>query len=284
MVLTDRVVLITGCSSGIGDALCREFHQRGDRVVATARRIESLESLQSEGILTERLDVNNSDDIDRVVETILKREGKIDILINNAGFGLMKPAIELSNSDLLSQFQTNAIAPLALARKVFPSMRDRGSGIIVNTGSISGIIPTPFAGAYCASKAALHALSDAMRMELSPFGIQVITVQPGAIQSQFGENAAAKVSGSLQSNSAYQSIQDRILQRATVSQINATPTDRFAKQLVDRLVKSNPPAVIRLGKQSFFLPLLKLFLPLPTLDRLLKQKFGLSSMRDRSSS
>ncbi len=278
MALDSKVVLITGCSSGIGKALCEEFHQKGCRVVATARRLETLDELKSQGMEVEQLDVNNNEEINRVVETVIEREGKIDILINNAGYALIGPSIEIPEDDLLLQLKTNVIAPVTLAKKVAPSMRKNGAGIIVNIGSVSGVVSSPFAGAYCASKAAVHSLSDALRMELSPFGIQVVTVQPGAIRSQFGENAAEKASDVLRSDSWYQSIRKKILERARLSQTNATPTKIFARDLARLILKENPPSVIRLGNQSIFLPVMKFLLPRFILDRLMTKKFGINSL------
>ena len=168
MVQSKQVVLITGCSSGIGEALSREFHKKNCHVIATARRIESIEKLRKEGLDTKQLDINNHEEINRVVATILENTGRIDFLINNVGYALIGPTIELTNSQLQSQLETNVLAPLALIRAVAPSMKKNGEGKIVNIGSISCVVSTPFSGAYCASKAALHSLSDALRMELLP--------------------------------------------------------------------------------------------------------------------
>lgn len=242
---------------------------------------ESFEMIPVEGMETHQLDVTNRDDINRVVDNITERGGKIDILINNAGYALIGPSIELSDADLYSQMETNFIAPLALIRKVFPSMRQNEQGVIVNIGSISGLVSMPFSGAYCASKAALHALSDTLRMELAPFKIKVVTVQPGAIQSGFGKAAAKRASDLFTPDSLYKLLQDKIISRAEISQVDATPTDEFAKKLVDLLLKDNPPSVIRLGKKSFFLPAMKLLLPHSIFDHILNKRFGLIMINNR---
>jgi short-subunit dehydrogenase len=280
----ETVVLITGCSSGIGAALCEEFHQKGCRVIATARRLESLEKLQSKGMEIQQLDVNNQDDIERIAHTYSKRGVKIDILINNAGFAVIGPTIELSDADLRSQLETNVIAPLALIREIAPAMRENGNGVIVNIGSISGLVSTPFSGAYCASKAALHALSDTLRMELAPFKIKVVTVQPGAIKSRFGEAASKRASDLLKPESWYTSVQDKIINRAEISQVDATPANEFTKKLVKLLLKNNPPPIIRLGKKSLFLPAMKFLLPRSVFDHILNKKFGLTLMNQENSS
>ncbi len=276
-----RVVLITGCSSGIGEALSREFHKRGCKVVATARRVEGLEGLKAEGIDTEQLDVNERDDVIRVVRATLRKYCDIDILANNAGFALFKPAIELSDSELRSQLETNFVAPLALAREVMPAMKRKGRGKIVNIGSVSGVVTTPFSGAYCSSKATLHSLSDAMRMELRPFGIQVIAVQPGAVQSNFGATASSAALDALKENSLYRSVRAAIIDRAALSQQRATPAREFAQSLVEILLEETPPAIVRLGKYSRLLPALQRLLPTKYLDQVFSRRFALSSIEHR---
>lgn len=272
------VVLITGCSSGIGKALCRAFHQRGCQVVATARRVEAVDDLTAHGILTLPLDVTDAAGIRQVIETVLTQQGRIDILINNAGFGQFGPLMDLSPAQLQAQFHTNVLAPLELVQQVAPAMKGQRSGVIVNIGSISGVVTTPFAGAYCASKAALHSLSEALRMELTPFGIQVVTVQPGAIQSNFGQAAEQGLVGVLSPESWYVPLEAEIRARALLSQTQATPADEFAEQLVVAVMRPQPPITIRLGKKSRWLPLLKQVLPPRLMEFLLKRQFGLTQL------
>jgi len=278
MEKSKQVVLITGCSSGIGEALSREFHKKNCHVIATARRIESLEELRKEGLVTEQLDINNREDVNRVVATVLKKMGRIDLLINNAGYALIGPTIELTDSELQSQLETNVFSPLALIRAVVPGMKNTGRGKIVNIGSISGVVSTPFSGAYCASKAALHSLSDTLRMELTPFGIKVITVQPGAIKSNFGKAASEGAKDLFKPDSWYKSVQKEIIGRAELSQVNATSANVFAADLVNIVLKENPPAIVRLGKKSWFLLAIKQLLPTATLDRILIKKFGIDTI------
>ena len=148
----------------------------------------------------------------------------------------MGPSIEIPENELILQFQTNVFAALYVTQKIAPVMKEKGNGLILNIGSVSGITTTPFSGVYCATKAALHSLSDALRMELSIFGINVITVQPGGIQSQFGESAKALVTRILKPESWYRSMNDSIKLRADTSQDKATPTDEFAKKLVKSIM------------------------------------------------
>ena len=276
--MASPVVLITGCSSGIGSSLCRAFQREGYRVVATARQVERLESLRETGMAVLALDVDNPRAIEDGVRSVLTAEGKIDVLVNNAGFGQFGPLMDVGREKLQRQFQTNVFAPLLLAQQVAPSMKEQGSGLIVNIGSISGLVTTPFAGAYCASKAALHSLSEAMRMELAPFNIQVVTVQPGAIASGFGQSAETSLTGVMSSSSWYAALEPDIRARAKLSQVAATPSDRFATKLVAQVTRANPPIVIRLGKKSLWLPWLKRILPNRLMEFMLSRKFGLSDL------
>ncbi|PSR19318.1 short-chain dehydrogenase [filamentous cyanobacterium CCP3] len=273
------VVLITGCSSGIGQALCQAFHRRGCRVVATARRLADIDDLKAHTVMTLPLDVTDSAGIQQVIATVLAQEGRIDLLVNKAGFGQFGPLMDLSAAQLQAQFQTNVLAPVELAQQVAPVMKRQRSGVIVNIGSISGVVTTPFAGAYCASKAALHSLSEALRMELAPFGIQVVTVQPGAIQSNFGHAAEQGLAEVLSPESWYSLLESKIRARAVLSQAQATPADTFAEQLVAAVMRQPPPMILRLGKKSRWLPLLKQLLPLRLMEFLLRRQFGLTQIQ-----
>jgi short-subunit dehydrogenase len=272
----NEVVLITGCGSGIGKALALAFHAQGHRVCATARRLQTMQDLAGQGIHTLALDVTQASDIQRVLGELRDGGLAVGMLVNNAGYGAMGPLLDLPASEWQKQFDVNVFAPMALARAVLPEMISRRRGTIVNISSVSGVMPTPFAGAYCASKAALNAASDALRMELRPLGIDVVTVQPGGIQSAFGERAADDVN--LAPDSPYQAIREGVLSRANESQAGATPAERFASELVGKLAQPHPPALIRLGQKSTLLPLMKRWLPNAWLDRMLMRRFQLDRL------
>lgn len=288
-----KTVLITGCSSGIGRALCAEFLAKGFYVYASARNIRSLNDLAEHPNLTKlALDVNSSSSIHNTVVHIQQDNNALDILINNAGYAAMGPLADMPIEDLRAQFETNVFAPIELTNACLPllmakkipekatSNKNRTTQTmsqVVNIGSVSGITTTPFSGAYCATKAALHALSDAQRMELAPFGIDVITVQPGAIQSKFGDNSLSNVLQRITPESLYEPLKEAIQARATASQDNPTPAAEFAATLVEQLL-NKPKAVIRIGNGSFLLPLLKRWLPVKILDKILSKKFNLTSL------
>ena len=280
--MNTKTVLITGCSSGIGRALTEEFLRHGYLVYAAARNTDSLHNLTSEHLIPLQMDVNNADDITRVATTIRERSGHLHCLINNAGYAAMGPVAELSSESLQQQFATNVFAPVALTKALLPLLQagqnEKHPAQVVNIGSVSGILTTPFSGAYCATKAALHALSDALRMELAPFNIQVITVQPGAIQSKFGDNSLANLGDLIQPDSLYAPLKQQIQARATASQDNPTPAADFARELMAQLL-SQPDPVIRIGNGSRALPFMKRWIPLALLDKILSKKFGLLALK-----
>ncbi|MEZ5573601.1 MAG: SDR family oxidoreductase [Halioglobus sp.] len=272
-----RKLLITGCSSGIGRALADAFRQQGDTVIATARRIETLDALKAQGCETETLDVNSDASMQALLDSISQRHAHIDVLINNAGISAMGPLAEIPADKLRGQFETNVIAPVLLTQKLLPLIRKSSQGVIINIGSISGVLTTPFAGAYCASKAAIHSISDAMRMELAPFGIRVVTVQPGGIKSNFGDAAAASVNDWLSDDSLYAPIRDGIMARAGASQENATPAEEFAAVLVKSL-NSSSDNTWNIGHGSRAFPLMARWLPEKLLSKALSKKFALTRL------
>lgn len=274
-------VLISGCSSGIGAAIARELHRRGHRVYATARRPETLADLAGAGIATLPLDVNDDASIKAAMAAIEQDVGHLDMLINNAGFSQVGAVVDLTREDLRRQYETNVIAPVAMTRAALPLLRSavavHGKALLVNVGSIVGLFTTPWAGAYSSSKAAVHALSDALRMELAPFGIRVVTVQPGGVRSAFGQHAEAAIR--LPEDSVYLPAAGGIRARAQAGQKGATPVEEFVVPVVDRLLRDAPPAIIRGGKNSVRLPLLKKLLPLAGFDRLVSKVFGLDRFK-----
>lgn len=275
------IVLITGCSSGIGRALAHSFHARGARVVATARDAASLEDLRRLGMSTLDLDVLDEVSVSRAFQRVESEFGRLDILVNNAGYGLMGPVVDFDEEELVRQFRTNVFSIPRLCRHGATLMRRQGSGVIANVGSVSGLVITPFAGAYCASKAAVHALSDALRMELAPFGIQVVTVQPGAIQSHFGTNAEAHAVAALKPGSWYEPLRQAILARAQASQQRATPSDEFADWLAGELLHPHPPIVLRGGANSSLMVWMQRLLPRRRMDRFMAGKFQLPLLSRR---
>lgn len=268
------IALITGCSSGIGRALADAFRNAGYEVWATARKTEDVAALASAGFRARQLDVNDPQALQHLSEEIDYAHGGLDVLINNAGYGAMGPLLDGGVEAMRRQFETNVFAVVGVTRALFGLLR-RNRGLVVNIGSVSGVLVTPFAGAYCASKAAVHAVSDALRLELSPFGIRVLEVQPGAIQSSFASNAGHEAEQLLKPESAWWPMRESIRARARASQDKPTPASEFAKGLLKAAQQNPTPTLVRLGNGSRALPLLANLLPTRLLDKVLKKKFGL---------
>jgi NAD(P)-dependent dehydrogenase (short-subunit alcohol dehydrogenase family) len=273
------VVLITGCSSGLGRAMAIEFAKQGHTVFATARRAEDIQDLASEKLTPLQLDVTNTASIAAILEKVKEHAGGVDLLVNNAGFGLMGPLLELPLKEVRLQFETNVFGPLTLVKAVAPYMVKQGCGRIVNVGSVSGVLTSPFAGPYCASKAALHSLSDAMRLEMAPFGIGVITLQPAKIASKFGDTAARLLRELVPPSSLYLSIFRFMEKRALASQSGATDATQIARKIVRAVTSKRPRRLIRLGKNSWIMPFFRWGFPLALTDCVLSRLFGLHLLR-----
>lgn len=269
------VALITGCSSGIGRALADTFRDAGYTVWATARKAGDVEKLAAAGFRACPLDVNDARALQQLAEAIDTEHGGLDLLINNAGYGAMGPLLDGGVEAMQRQFETNVFAVVGVTRALFPALR-RARGLVVNIGSVSGVLVTPFAGAYCASKAAVHALSDALRLELAPFGVRVMEVQPGAIQSSFASNAGHEAEQVLTPESAWWPLRENIRARARASQDRPTPASEFAVGVLAAVRKTPVPGLVRLGNGSRALPLLANLLPSRLLQGVLKKKFGLN--------
>ena len=275
-----KTILITGCSSGIGEALAREFQRRGHRVYATARNRASLAGLESAGVHGLELDVNDDGSIVSAVEKVREESGQLDLLVNNAGVPGVGAAVDLGRDDLRQVYETNVISPVRVTAAALPLLRaavaSRGSATVANVGSIVGVVATPFAAAYCSSKAALHSLTDTLRMELAPFGIRVTCIQPGGVRSSFGRHAEEGIR--LPEGSIYRPAERGIQARARAGQVGATPAEEFAVPVADRLLRTRPPRVIRGGANSVRLPLLKRLLPPAMFDARLSRMFRLDRL------
>ncbi|HEX3763782.1 MAG TPA: oxidoreductase [Kofleriaceae bacterium] len=182
-----KVWLITGASSGFGRALAELAVLRGDRVVATARNTAALADLAAgapERVLPVRLDVTRPAEIEAAVAAALARFGAIDVVVNNAGFGIVGAVEETGDAELRGAFEAMFFGAVALTRAVLPHMRTRRTGTIVQITSMGGIITAPGYGAYCAAKHALEAVSESLAAEVAPLGIRVLIVEPGAFRTQ----------------------------------------------------------------------------------------------------
>jgi len=188
---TGRVVLITGCSTGIGRETALHLAKRGWRVFASARQLDDIRDLQSGQIFILPLDVSDEASRVQAINEVVKQAGRLDALVNNAGVNIGGPLELISLQDARDQFETNTWGALRLAQLAVPVMRGQGGGRIVNISSVMARLPLPFSGLYCSSKSALEAISDILRWELSPWNIHVSIIELGSFQSNVGSKAKA---------------------------------------------------------------------------------------------
>ncbi|PHU00752.1 hypothetical protein BC332_30539 [Capsicum chinense] len=246
------VVLITGCSNGgIGHELARAFAARNCLVVATARSLTSMSDFQNDPrFFLQELDVLSEQSVTHVLTNVLDKFGAIDVLVNNAGVQCIGPLAEVPLSSIQHTFSTNVFGPIRLIQSVVPHMASRKKGKIVNVGSCSALAPGPWCGAYSASKAAVHSFSDSLRLELEPFGIDVITVVPGAVTSKIGDAAIVSYS-QMPEWKLYKKFEEPIRARAHFSQgPKSTPAEEFAKRTVNAVLKEKPPTWFSIGHMS----------------------------------
>ncbi len=191
--MASRTVLITGCSSGIGRAAAISLHAAGLTVYATARRVDSMADLASRGIHTLALDVTDEASMTEAVSAVEAASGAVGVLVNNAGYGLYGPVEQLPMDEIRRQFETNFFGLVRLTQLVLPGMRRRGGGRILNVSSMGGRITLPGGAFYHASKYAVEALSDALRMEVAQFGIDVVLIEPGPVKTPWNDIAAGSL-------------------------------------------------------------------------------------------
>ena len=185
-----KVILITGASSGIGYDAAQTLAQQGHRVYAAARRVERMEPLKTMGVQVISMDVTDEASMQKGVESVIQAEGKIDVLINNAGYGYFGAIENVPMEEARKQLEVNVFGLARLTQLVLPYMRKQRSGRIINTSSIAGKMVFYMGGWYNVTKYSVEALSDALRMEMKPFGIDVVMIEPGAIKTDWGVIAA----------------------------------------------------------------------------------------------
>lgn len=193
--MTKRVALITGCSSGIGEATAARLAKGDWTVYATARRPETLKALATAGCRTLALDVTDEDSMKTAVDKVTSEAGGVDALVNNAGYSQSGATESLDLADIRRQFETNVFGLLQMCQLVLPHMREQRSGRIVNISSMGGRLVFPGGGAYHATKYAVEAFSDALRFEVSGFGVKVVLIEPGLITTNFENAAVASMDG-----------------------------------------------------------------------------------------
>lgn len=208
--MSKKVILITGASSGMGKETAKKLIQQGHTVYTVARRIEQMQDLKKMGGYPMQMDVTNESDIQNVIDTILKQEGKIDVLWNNAGFGLYGSVEDIPVTEARQQFEVNLFGLATITQKVVPQMRKQNSGTILNTSSMGEKMYTPMGAWYHASKHAVEGFSDCLRLELKQFNIDVVVLEPGIIVTEFGDVMLKNIS-KFSSKGAYASLTEKLV-------------------------------------------------------------------------
>jgi len=223
-----KTVLITGCSTGIGRATAEHLAARGWTVYATARRPESIRDLATRGCKTLALDVCDDASMRAAVETIERGGGTVGVLVNNAGYGQEGAFEEVPMAEVRRQFETNVFGLVRLTQLVLPGMRRQGWGRIVNLSSMGGRLTLPGGAFYHATKYAVEALSDALRFEVRPFGIDVVVIEPGPIKTRFGDTAIAAAQSVAPAASPYATFNRVLAQR--IKEAYEGPMGRLAAE------------------------------------------------------
>lgn len=273
---TDRVALIAGASSGIGFHTASLLARRGYTVYGTSRKVDesSRAHVQGIGFSLVEMDVDNEDSVRKAVDTVMDKESRLDIVVNSAGFGLAGALEDTSIEEAKQQFETNFFGVLRICRAVLPIMRRQRYGYLVNVGSIGGVLGIPFQSIYSASKFALEGLSEALRMEVEPYGIRVVLIQPGNYRTEFtARRVRAKESSP---GSVYHKTFERALGVMEKDELEAPEPKRVA-QVIEQAVTSDSPGLRYVADPSIarFAPFLKRILPYAIVEAGLKRVFKL---------
>ncbi len=273
-------IVITGATSGIGKHAALHLVRRGHRVIATGRNPAALERLKLEGpnLDTVRLDVTDAGSVAAAVAEIDELTGGagVDVLVNNAGYGMAAPLSETTDTDLRAQYETNVFGLMAVTRAFLPRMMERRAGRIVNVSSVGGRVTFPLFGAYNSTKYAVESLSDALRRELRPFGVEVVLIEPGPIKTEFSNHAMEYVGKYSNEASPYAAIYARADEiKRQADGMSAGP--EVISRAIEKAILARRPAARYVAPFSSRLVLLFMtLLPTRWVDALLTRVTGLT--------
>ena len=282
-----QIILITGATAGLGRGLAIALAQRGHHVIATGRRQDALDSLQIEAaggkVDTFRLDVTNAESIANAQKEVERLTGGygVDVLVNNAGFGILAPFELTTDQEMRSMFETNVFGLAAMTRAFLPQMRER-AGRVINVSSVGGRLTLPFFGAYNATKYAVESMSDAMRVELQSFGVKVVLIEPGATNTEFNDvafNSEALVDGSPDAaHSPYADIISKMSGIRSLVEKTAAKPESVVRGMVHAVEARNPGARYVLPAYNSIGIFFKTILPTRLWDAILGFATGLRSL------
>jgi short-subunit dehydrogenase len=234
-----KVALITGASSGMGKSTAEILLQQGYKVYGAARRVDRMQELQDKGMGVVALDLTEDASIVEAVDTLLGKEGRIDILINNAGYGSYGSVEEVPIEEAKRQFEVNIFGLARLTQLVIPTMRNQKSGRIVNISSMGGKIYTPFGAWYHATKFALEGWSDCLRLELQQFGIDVVVVEPGGIKTEWGSIAMESLKN-VSGSGPYAHLVNKVVASMDTTNDKLTPVEVLGKEIAKAATVEKP--------------------------------------------
>lgn len=265
-----KVVFITGASSGIGKAVGEFLLNKGFKVYGTSRNPERYPDSKIELVA---LDVRNSESINNAIKVVLEKEAKIDVVINNAGVGITGPLEEIPLEEVKNNFETNLFGPIEVMKAVLPSMRQHKSGLIINITSIAGYMGLPFRSVYSASKGALELITEALRMEVKPFNIDITNVAPGDFATNI---AAGRYHAPLIKGSDYEATYGKTLSMMDEHVDEGSNPNEMAEAILKVIQSKNPKVHYKVGAfmQKFSI-VLKRILPDTIYEKLLMNHYKL---------
>ncbi|HVV75292.1 MAG TPA: oxidoreductase [Mycobacteriales bacterium] len=270
--------LVTGASSGIGEAAALELQRRGFTVYAAARRVERMADLKAQGIQVLKMDVTDEKSVKAGIATIVEETGRVDVLVNNAGYGSYGSIEDVAISEAKYQFDVNIFGLALVTQLVLPHMRAQRSGRIVNISSIGGRIYEPLGGWYHATKFAVEGLSDSLRLELKPFGVKVVVVEPAGIRTEWAAIAADNLRKS-SSDTAYAAQAEHaaaileLADRPAFSSSSKVAAKKIAKAATVRHPLTRYPT----GKGAGMILFTRWLLPARAFDAVISTAFGLAA-------
>lgn len=262
-----KVIIVTGASSGLGLSIANFLHKKGHIVYGTSRSIKQ----EDVSFKTLELDVCKDESVKNAIELIIKEQGRIDVVINNAGLGIAGAAEHLSLPDVTKVFETNFLGVLRVCQEVLPFMRNQKAGLIINISSIGSEMGLPYRGAYSASKAALDRLTEAMRIELKNFGVQVCILQPGGIKTDINKN---RVTSPMPHDSPYKESFNRTYQIINESVSLGLDTEFFGPFIEKIIHTKKVKRTYRIGKpaEKFSIFIKKVF-PASVFERIIENHY-----------
>lgn len=247
--MSKKVIIVTGASSGFGKDAVKELLNRGHVVYAAARRVSAMEDIKKEGAKILSLDVTNDDQVEAAIKEVIKNEKRIDVLVNNAGYGGYGMVESVSIEEAHKQFEVNVFGVARMMRAVLPYMRKQKSGTIINMSSVVGKVSSPMIGWYSASKHSVEALSNAVRAEVKSLGIKIAVIEPGAMNTGFLDVALKQIK-TVKNAPEYQANADAFLKTFKKNYANAPGPEKVVKTIVKIAESNNPKTRYAVGTDS----------------------------------